>query len=138
MIRTQFHLPCVGLKSIPDGRWFCDECRVRPSTRLSMPPNDAADFRRALLAAKRQVGQEAAVDLARCPCFSATMRTVCHGFCRCGELERGRLRRCRRMSSMFPSPAEPPERAAEGAEHLCQLLSPLTMVSSTLAAHFHA
>ncbi|GAA5863469.1 hypothetical protein JCM8547_007253 [Rhodosporidiobolus lusitaniae] len=22
-----FHLPCVGLKSIPDGRWFCDECR---------------------------------------------------------------------------------------------------------------
>ncbi|GAA5955787.1 hypothetical protein JCM10213_001745 [Rhodosporidiobolus nylandii] len=22
-----FHLPCVGLKSIPDGRWFCDECK---------------------------------------------------------------------------------------------------------------
>ncbi|GAA5983947.1 hypothetical protein JCM11641_001403 [Rhodosporidiobolus odoratus] len=22
-----FHLPCVGLKSIPEGRWFCDECR---------------------------------------------------------------------------------------------------------------
>lgn len=25
---VQFHLPCVGLKSIPEGRWFCDSCRV--------------------------------------------------------------------------------------------------------------
>lgn len=24
----QFHLPCVGLKSIPDGRWYCPDCRV--------------------------------------------------------------------------------------------------------------
>lgn len=34
---SQFHLPCVGLKSIPDGRWFCDECRVRLPSRIRRP-----------------------------------------------------------------------------------------------------
>ncbi|GAA5972527.1 hypothetical protein JCM21900_003234 [Sporobolomyces salmonicolor] len=28
-----FHLSCVGLKSIPDGRWFCDECRRANSNK---------------------------------------------------------------------------------------------------------
>lgn len=134
--RAQFHLPCVGLKSIPDGRWFCDECRVRRSTRLSRSRRHATDFRCALFAAERQVGQEAAVDFALLSCFAATMRTVREGYCGSGELERWRHRCWRRMSSMFPSPADPPERAAEVAEHVCQLLSPLTLRSLTLAIHF--
>lgn len=41
---VQFHLPCVGLKSIPDGRWFCDECRVScsgPTASSRAAPPDA-------------------------------------------------------------------------------------------------
>ena len=27
--REWFHLPCVGLTSPPQGKWFCDECLVK-------------------------------------------------------------------------------------------------------------
>lgn len=27
--REWFHLPCVGLQSPPQGKWFCDECLVK-------------------------------------------------------------------------------------------------------------
>ncbi|CAG8789006.1 2218_t:CDS:1, partial [Racocetra persica] len=26
-----YHLDCVGLKAVPEGRWFCDTCRGNTS-----------------------------------------------------------------------------------------------------------
>lgn len=47
---AQFHLACVGLLSIPKGRWFCEECRVRllfpfPPTASLIPLYDSERHR---------------------------------------------------------------------------------------------
>ncbi|OWB86962.1 hypothetical protein B5S33_g5690 [[Candida] boidinii] len=31
--REWFHLPCIGLKELPRGEWYCDDCRVKMQKR---------------------------------------------------------------------------------------------------------
>lgn len=62
----KFHLPCVGLKSIPDGRWFCDECRVSRTLvggRESPPADHPVSIY--LPTAQLEGRQEATIDTSR-------------------------------------------------------------------------